>query len=283
MPRSWPLVSCLVLACAMGPIVSAAAQQRPLTTEDPEVIGDGHVLVEAGVETGSNATYPLSGLHGDRFALPVGVCLGLGRFAELQLDGGYTWLGIDSRHDAPLAFRVPPGITRTSDIIDVTVATKLRVLSEGTRRPSVGVRLATRLPNASNESGLGLDTTDFYFSILVGKTIGSTRIVGNAGIGILGNPLVATIQSDAFRGGFSIARAVARGVDIVGELNGQSVWFSKVPPPGAEPVGEVRAGVRVTRGRQRFDGGILVGFTERSPDFGVMAGVTMVAQAFKGP
>jgi hypothetical protein len=277
------IASCLFLACAVGPFAPASAQQRPLTTQDPEVIGDGHVLVEAGVETGSNATYPLSGLRGDRFALPVGVCLGLGRFAELQLDTGYTWLGIDSRQDAPLAFRVPPGVTRTSDIIDVTVATKLRVLSEGTRRPSVAVRFATRLPNASNESGLGLDTTDFYFSILIGKTIRSTRIVGNAGIGILGNPLVATIQSDAFRGGLSIARAVARGVDIVGEVNGQSVWFAKVPPPGAEPLGEVRAGVRVTRGPQRFDGGILVGFTERSPDFGVMAGVTIVAQAFKGP
>src|SRR5262249_51189497 len=156
-----------------------------------------------------------SGLHGDRFALPMGVCLGLGRFAELQVDSGYDWLGIDSREDAPLAFRVPPDITRTSDIIDVTVATKLRLFSEGAHRPSVGVRFSTRLPNASNESGLGLDTTDFFFSVLMGKTIRSTRIVGNAGIGILGNPLVATIQSDAFRGGLSVAQAVAPGVDIV--------------------------------------------------------------------
>src|SRR5262249_35132113 len=162
------------------------------------------LLVEAGVETGTNVWYPLSGLRGDRFAAPVGLCLGLGRYVELQLDTGYNWLGIDSREDAPLAFRVPPGITRTSDIIDVTVATKLRALAEGRHRPSLGVRFETRLPNASNESGLGLDTTDFYFSVLVGKTIHSFRVVGNAAIGILGNPLVATIQSDAFRGGLSI-------------------------------------------------------------------------------
>ena len=259
----------------------ASAQQRPLTTEDPEVIGDGRLLVEAGVETGTNVWYPISGLHGDRFAVPVGLCLGLGRYAELQLDTGYNWLGIDSREDAPLAFRVPPDITRTSDILDVTVATKLRVFAEGRHRPSIGVRFATRLPNASNESGLGLDTTDFYFSILAGKTIGSFRIVGNAGIGILGNPLVATIQSDAFRGGLSVAHSVTRTLDVVGEINGQSVWFSTVPPPGAEPLGEVRAGVRYTRGRLRYDGGMLFGFTERSPDVGVITGVTLVKNVFK--
>lgn len=277
--RRAAVLHALVIAVWFPAAVSA--QQRPLTTEDPEVIGDGRLLFEAGVETGSNVWYPLSGLHGDRVAVPVGVCLGLGRYAELQLDTGYNWLGIDRREDTPLAFRVPPDISRTSDILDVSLATKLRVFAEGRHRPAIGVRFATRLPNASNESGLGLDTMDFYFSILAGKTIGSFRIVGNAGIGILGNPLVPTIQSDAFRGGLSVAHAVTRAVDLVGEINGQSVWFATVPPPGAEPLGEVRTGVRYTRGRLRVDGGMLFGFTERSPDVGVIAGMTLVGQAFK--
>ena len=282
-----PLPSCARVSLGLILVVASAstvcAQQRPLTTEDPEVIGDGRVLVEAGIETGTSVRYPLSGLHGDRVAMPVGISVGLGRFAEFQIDTGYTWLGIDGRDDAPLAFRVPPDITRTSDLIDVTVATKIRVLSEAARRPSLGVRFATRLPNATNESGLGLDTTDFYVSILAGKTIRSTRIVGNAGLGVLGNPLVGTVQSDAFRGGFSIAQAITKPVEIAGEVGGQSVWFATVPPPGAEPLGEVRAAVRYTRGRMRVDGGVLFGFTERSPAFGVMAGVTLVAQALKGP
>ena len=59
----------LGLLCAR----TASAQQRPLTTEDPEVIGAGRVLVEAGVESGQNARYFLSGLKGDRVATPVGV------------------------------------------------------------------------------------------------------------------------------------------------------------------------------------------------------------------
>ena len=183
-PESWPPS---VSACCAH--ARAGAQQRPLTTEDPEVIGAGRVLVEAGVESGQNARYFLSGLKGDRVAMPVGVSVGLGDIAELQLDAGYTWFGIDSRTDAPLAYRVPADATHTSDVIDLTVATKIHICGEGTRRPAFAVRFATRLPNASNESGLGLDTTDFYFSILGAKTFGSWRVTGNAGLGILSNPL----------------------------------------------------------------------------------------------
>jgi hypothetical protein len=145
----------LLAAIGLGVLCAraAGAQQRPLTIEDPEVIGAGRVLVEAGVESGRNARYFLSGLEGDRVAMPMGVSVGLGNIAELQLDAGYTWFDIDSRTDGPLAYRVPVDATRTSDVIDLTVATKIHVCGEGTHRPAFAVRFATRLPNASNESG----------------------------------------------------------------------------------------------------------------------------------
>ena len=270
-----PLLACLSIAPA------AIAQQRPLTTEDPETIGAGRVLLEAGIETGQNARYPLSGLQGDRVAMPLGVSIGLGSIGELQLDSGYTWFGIDSRDEAPLSSRVPPDVSRTSDLIDMVVATKVRVLAEGARRPAVGIRFATRLPNASNESGLGLDTLAFSFGVLAGKTVGSVRVVANAGVAILSSPLVGTIQDDAFVGGVSIAWALTKGLEVVGEVAGQKVFFADVAPVGAEPLGEARAALRYTRGRTRIDGGILIGFTARSPDFGVMAGVTIVGQGFK--
>ena len=265
--------ACTILALAVVP-AAAVAQQRPLTPQDPDVVGAGVVLLETGVETGSNVRYALSGLNGDRIAIPVGICFGVGTIAELQLESGYNWLSIDSREDAPLASRVAPGIAWTSDIIDITVATKIRLTTEGRRRPALGVRFATRLPNASNESGLGLDTTDFSFSILGAKTLSGIRVAGNAGLAILSNPLIATIQDDAFVGGVSLTRRVSPRWEIVGDVAWQSVWFSDVPPIGAEPLGEVRAGARFTRGRTRFDAGVLGGFTERSPGFGVIAGVT---------
>jgi len=255
----------------------AGAQQRPLLTQDPEVIGDGRLLVESGVETGSNIWYPVSGLTGDRVAWPIGVSLGMGTVTELQIDGGYQWLAIDRRDVAPLDFRVGPG-ARTSDVIDVTVATKVRVLTEGMRRPAVGVRFATELPNASNESGLGLDSMNFVGTILVGKTVGAVRVVGNVGVALLSDVLEGSLQEDAFVGGASVAYAWRPSVDLVGELATRQVLFADRPPIGAEPRGQVRAAVRYTRGAWRGDAGLILGTTRQDPDIGVTVGLTWVGQ-----
>ncbi len=255
----------------------AAAQHRPLLTEDPEVIGQGRLLVEAGVETGANIRYPVSGLTGDRTALPLGVSIGIGPAAELQIDGGYQWLSIDRRDLAPLDFRVREG-DRTSDLVDVALGLKLRLWREGERRPSFGLRLVTELPNAGNESGLGLDILNFSSSLLVGKTVGSLRVVGNAGVILLSDVLQGSLQQDAFVGGVSVARALSPVVDLVGEITGRRVLFAEQPPIGAEPRAQLRGAARYTRGRWRADAGMIVGLTEQDPDIGITAGLTWVAQ-----
>ena len=71
----------------------------------------------------------------------------------------------------------------------------------------------TRLPNANNETGLGLDTTDVFGSILIGKTVQSVRIVGNAGVGILGVPTRGDIQNDVLTYGLSFASRTASSTD----------------------------------------------------------------------
>ena len=270
-----------VVACAVAMAIlgagRAGAQQRPLLTQDPEVIGDGRLLVESGVETGSNIWYPVSGLTGDRVAVPIGVSIGLGTVTELQIDGGYQWLSIDRRDVAPLDFRVRSG-ARMSDVIDVTVATKVRVFGEGPRRPAVGVRFATELPNASNESGLGLDTLNFVATILAAKTVGAFRIVGNTGIALLSDALEGSSQQDAFVGSVSIAYALRPSMDLVGELSGRQVLFADQPPIGAEPRGQLRGAVRYTRGAWRGDAGLIVGTTRQDPDIGLAVGLTWIGQ-----
>jgi hypothetical protein len=238
------------MAGAVG-VSPAAAQHRPLLTQDPEVIGQGRVLVETGVETGANISYPVSGLTGDRVGVPVGLSVGIGPVAELQIDSGYQWLAIDRRDLAPLDTRVPPG-DRVSDVVDAAIALKLRVLAEGARRPSMAVRMVTELPNASNESGLGLDTLNFGASLLAGKTVG----------------------------GLSVARALTPSVEVVGELTGRRVLFADHAPVGAEPRGQLRGALRYTRGAWRADAGIVVGTTRQDPDIGLTVGMTWVADLF---
>ena len=76
----------------------------------------------------------------------------------------------------------------TSSVEDTVIGTKVRLFPEGAKRPVFGFRFATKLPNASNESGLGLDTTDFFASLLGAKTMRALRVVGNIGLAILGDP-----------------------------------------------------------------------------------------------
>src|SRR6185503_16941646 len=108
-----------------------------------------------------------------------------------QIDGGlYNRLAVKSRGvgPAPLAGQLNFTGDTTHAVEDLVVATKIRIAGETPSRPAFGVRFATRLPNASNESGLGLDTTDFHADVLIGKTSKSIRVVGNIGLGILGDP-----------------------------------------------------------------------------------------------
>ena len=266
--------------------LSAAAQQRPLVTEDPETIGSGNILLEGGFDYLWDQPYPASGLNGNLLRFPVlGVSFGISSIAELQFDGGlYNRLTINERDPkAPLAGMVTATGETTSSVEDLVIGTKIRVLSETPGRPAVGVRFATRLPNASNESGLGLDTTDFLATALVGKTVQSIRVVGNVGLGILGDPTRGDRQNDVLLYGLSLARAIAPGVEIVGEFNGRADVREGDPPPGTESRGIMRIGGRYTTGTTRIDAALLLGMTSQDPNVGFTAGVTWVFKAFTLP
>jgi hypothetical protein len=277
-----------VLLCAAAIVlhqVSASAQQRPLVTEDPETIGAGRVLVEAGVDWGRNATYPASGLEGHLVRVPlIGLSAGISSIAEVQIDGGFhNSLNITERNIAPLSSMVTATGDSTSSVEDFVIGTKVRLLAETAARPAFGLRFATRLPNASNESGLGLDTTDFLASVLAAKTVQSVRIVGNVGVGILGDPTRGDRQNDVVTYGLSFARALTQAAEVVGEVNGHVSTRSGIPPPGTESRGMVRLGARYTVGAWRADAALLFGVTSRDPSVGVATGFTYVFSAFQIP
>ena len=171
----------------------------------------------------------------------------------------------------------------TSDIQDFSIGLKVRLIKEGVYSPSFGVRFATRLPNASNESGLGLDTTGFYWSVLGAKTIERLRIVGNLGFAILGDPTRGDRQNDVLTYGASFSRALTPSAEAVAEVNGHVDTRQGPPLPGSESRSVVRVGARYTIGGWRADGALLFGLTESDPGFGIAAGFTYVFKAFTIP
>jgi hypothetical protein len=265
---------------------SAFAQQRPLATQDPEPVGAGRVLIEGGLDLAHDQQYPVSGLKGNLLAVPtIGISVGLSSIAELEIDGGfYDRLNITSRNpNAPLVSLLTVTGDSTHDVADTIVGTKIRLLSETDNRPAFGIRFATKLPNASNESGLGLDTTDFFATLLAAKTVQSIRVVGNLGVGILGDATNGNRQNDDLTYGLSFARAMTQEAELVGELNGRVSTRRGVAFPGTETRGLLKLGGRYTHGMLRVDAGIYFGLTTVDPTIGLTTGFTYVFNAFTLP
>ena len=278
---AWSVVLCVLLTAS-----SAAAQQRPLVTEDPEPIGAGRILIEGGFDMAKDAQYPVSGLKGTLLRIPtLGFSFGISSIAELQIDGGLRdVLSISSRNpNAPLASLVTETGDTTHDFEDSIIAMKIRMLAETPQLPAVAIRFATKLPNASNESGLGTDSMDFYASLLGAKTVQSIRIVGNLGVGILSDPTSGNRQNDVMTYGGSFARALTGAAEIVGELNGRVSFRSGEPFPGTETRGIMKFGGRYTTGALRLDAGVFLGLTTVDPTIGFTVGFTYVFNALQVP
>ena len=265
----------LAAVCWLAVASPVQAQQRPLATEDPETIGAGRLLIEGGVDAAHDVTYPVSGLKGNLWRVPtIGISVGISSIAELQIDGGlYDSLSITSRNPgAPLASLLTVTGDSTHSFEDTIIATKIRLLSE-----------STGLPNATNESGLGLDTTDFFAALLGAKTVESIRVVANIGVGILADPTNGNRQNDVLTYGLSFARAMTQHTEVVGELNGRLSVREGDPFPGTESRGLLKLGGRYTQGPVRFDAGVFLGLTTIDPTIGFTVGFTYVFNAFTLP
>jgi len=276
------ILALAIVAVATAP---AAAQQRPLQTEDPETIGAGRILFEIGADYKHDYLLPVSGLRGNLVSLPpMGLSVGVSSIAEIQIDGSlYQKLSIVQRYaGAPFSSLLEIDGDTTSDVDDLHIGAKVRFVSEGANRPAMAFRFSTRLPNAGNDTGLGKDIQDFSAGVILGKTVQSVRIVTNLGLLILGSPTRAAAQDDLLTYSFSVARAVSQNAELVGEFVGRAN-FANIVTPGAEDRGLLRFGGRYTKGSVRVDGGMALGLTARDPEVGFTAGLTWVFDAFRVP
>ncbi|HUP00854.1 MAG TPA: hypothetical protein VM737_04955 [Gemmatimonadota bacterium] len=281
--RRLPVMASLSLLLFLAS--TALAQQRPLRTEDPEPVPAGHVRAQAGVDGLRDMSFPVSGLRGDLVRLPyLELGFGLGEIAEFQLASGFNLFRVDEVRPAPLSDDLDFTGDTTTDIEDPVIGTKIRMVRETPRGPSLGFRVATRLPSASNESGLGKDAFDWYLTLLAGKSFGATRLVGNFGMGVLSIPTDGDRQNDVLTYGVSVVHSATPSLALVGELNGRADVKGETPP-GTEDQGRALVGFRwalgnAPQGALRLDGGILTGLHTDDPDLGGTIGMTWEFEGF---
>jgi hypothetical protein len=252
----------------------AAAQPWPFRTEDPRLVAPGAVVARAALELGADRSYPASGLSGTVFRAPVAIRLGFGR-TELEIDGGYEVLSIDDRSPAPLDSMLDLSGDRTHDVIDPLVGLKVRIVEETALFPAWSFRVATKLPAAGNESGLGVDTTDFWLWLLAGKTLGPARVAANVGAGVLGIPTRGDRQNDVWGYGLSIVAPLGAGWEAGAEVQG-SLDVRGDTPVGTEERGQARLGVRRAAGRLAIDAALILGIEDPDPRLGAVVGVALM-------
>ena len=203
----------LLLACLLMP-PPLHAQERPLNTESAAILDLGAVHADFGVEFLHRQRYSVSGLEGDLMRLGVGMLrIGVGEYAEFQMSGVIRdFLTVAKRTPAA----IPPTFAgdTTSDFGNLTLGTKLRITEEKGSRPALAFKFAVQLPNASNESGLGKDVTDFFAQVMLSKHSGRGQFLGNVGLAILGSAVQPNSQSDQLTYGLGGVFRVRKDLDL---------------------------------------------------------------------
>ena len=260
-------------------LVSVQAQQRPLLTEDVDIIPPGTIRIEAGIDFMQGARYTVSGLNGDLTRVGViGVSVGMGPNVEFQVEGvAQNFLSINSRGTSATPLNIATGENSTNDTGDFTLSAKFKLRNETKRGPSLGFRFGVQLPNSNQSKGIGINQTNAYGSILVGKKFGQDgrfNTFGNLGIAILTAPTQLFTQNDVLTYGVAGIFRINKRFSVAGEVNGRANTRPGDGPLGTESQAEARLGMQIRAAGLRFDFAGVKGLTSFSPNSGFTVGVT---------
>src|SRR6201988_1464115 len=269
----------LILALLLSLVMIVSAQQRPLITEDVDIIPPGTIRIEAGIDFMQGARYSVSGLRGDLTRVGViGINFGMGPNVEFQIEGvAQNYLSINSPGVSAGPLDLAPGANSPNDTGDFTLAAKFKLRNETRRGPSLGFRFGVQLPNSNQARGIGINQTNAYGSILVGKKFGRDgrlNTFGNLGIAILTAPTQLFTQNDVLTYGMAGIFRINKQFSVAGEVNGRANTRPGTGPLGTESQAEARLGMQIRASGLRFDFAGIKGLTNFSPNSGFTVGIT---------
>jgi hypothetical protein len=277
-----------VFAIILCAFICVSAQQRPLITEDVDIIPPGSLRIEGGLDFMQGVKYPVSGINGDLTRVGViGINIGMGPNVEFQIEGvAQNVLSINSRGPSAIPLSLTPGANSTNDTGDFTLWAKFKLRNETSRSPSLGFRFGVALPNSSQGTGIGLNQTNAYGQILVGKKFGPEgrfNTFGNLGIAILTAPTQLFSQNDVLTYGAAGIFRINKQFSVAGEVNGRANTRPGSGPLGTESQSEARLGMQIRASGLRFDFAGIKGLTNLSPNSGFTVGVTYDTPAVFAP
>jgi hypothetical protein len=261
----------------------ASAQQRPLITEDVEIIKPGVIRIETGFEFVQDQRFPLSGLRGDLTKLGnTRLSFGLAPNVEFQIEWTLqNFLSIKGREVTPLNLKLGANANDANDFGDATLWMKIKLKNESKITPSLGFRFGMQLPNSNEAKGIGTNTTNVFGMITAGKHFHDDKVevFGNLGAGILQTPLSNFSQNDVLLYGLAGIYKVSDTFNLVGEVNGRHSTRRRAPL-GTEDYSEARIGGQLRALGVRWNAAGIFGISKNAPKTGLSLGVTYDWDAF---
>ena len=253
----------LLLVAAFSSILVASpasfAQTRPLQTEEAAAAPAGTVVFEAGGDYIADEPNFLTGEERGRWDAPV-LRLVYSPSGNVELDLEWT-VRVGAIDD--------PTFGSVSDFGDVALRAKVNFVREDRGTPALGARFTVTLPETSYGNGLGPNALRMSAQVLVSKTLGRTAVHANAGLAIHDEVLRPHEQRDFFAYGLALVHPIGSAA-IVAEVAGRAGDGA----PGAEERSEARAGLRLGRGRLRWDAAVRRGLAEADGVWGLTAGLS---------
>ncbi len=268
---AFSLLLCFLASLPLG------AQNRPLRTSDAEILPPGTMRAQVGFDFLQDINFPLSGLSGDLTSIGViDVRMSVGKMVEVQLEGAVqNFLDIKKQGASfvPALELTGPGSTR--DTGDFTLATKIRILGETGRRPSLAFRFGYTMPNTDQARGIGNNATDVFAVFILQKHFGKLNVFGNAGLAILQAPNAKFSQNDELVYGGALAYPLHHRVNLVGEVAGRhSARKITADLVGTESRSQARLGFQIFAGGFQWDVAGIAGITKNDPRSGFTFGIS---------
>jgi hypothetical protein len=254
-----------------------AAQDRPLQTEAATTAAGGTLVFETGLDAIAREPSYVTQVERTAWSGPL-LRLVYSPAASVELDLDWVarvgvW-GDEARAGA-----------QSSDFGDVTLRAKWRFAAGDAHRPAFGARFGVVLPETSYEDkqfrplGLGPNTLRAFVEGLLTQRLGRGRLHLDLGLYLEDEVYRPHEQRDFLSYGLALEWPLSTRTTAVTEVAGRAGEGR----PGTDPHGEWRAGLRLRRGRVRWDLAVRRGLLRADGTWGGTVGLAWTVIAPKPP
>jgi hypothetical protein len=268
-PARGPALATVLVVFGAG---SAAAQVRPLLTEPAPTAPAGTLVVEMGFDVIAAEPSFVTGVERTRWEAPL--------LRLVYSPAGDVELGCEWVARVGVVGEKGRGDFQSSDWGDVTLRAKWRMVEGRGGHPTIGARFGVVLPQTSfedkqfNPLGLGPNTIRAFLQGVLTQPVGGGRIHLDAGLLLFDEVYRLHDQRDFLSYGLAFEWPATPRLVLVAEVAGRAGDGGR----GAEPSSEARAGLRLGRGRLRWDVALRRGLAHADGSWGATAGLTWDAR-----